>query len=327
MLPIAITNKTMKPTILLIGIVLYSCALFAQDNEKAKVKGGDSVKTEQANTDTIKTWKLSGQGQITFNEVNQSNWQGGGDNTIAGSGYLTLIADYQHKQHVWTNKLDINYGVLHIGRNSNPWQKTNDLASLLSKYSRRIKGDWNAVGMLSYLTTISPGYKYNKDSVTGQYTQGDLLSRFMAPGYVITSIGAEYRPNDKLFVLMAPIAGRFTFLYDDSLAKKGAYGVNPNSHFKAEFGANVKSVLAVNIMKGIDFQEDLTLFSPYNHFGEMYFYSISQLLLKVNDFVAAKVGVILLYDENNSIIRDDGSMGPGLQYKQMLDIGVQYKFL
>jgi hypothetical protein len=316
----------MKILALFVGLLLCCASVSAQDSEKAKVENKDSIKTEQPNKDTIKSWKLSGQAQLTFNQVSQSNWQAGGDNTVASSAYVTFIATYQHKKHLWLNKADLAYGVVHTGIHSNPWQKTNDMAQILSKYSHKLSGDWNAVVMGNYLTSFTPGYKYNKDSVTGVYSQGELLSRFMAPGYVITSLGAEYRPNDKLFVMMAPISGRFTFLYDDSLAKRGAYGVDKNSHFKAEFGASVKSILAMNLTKGIDIQEDLTLFSPYKHFGEMYFNSITQLLFKVNDWVIAKVGMAMLYDENNSIIRDNGSKGPGLQYKESLDIGLQYKF-
>lgn len=316
----------MKTFTLMMCLLLCHAAAFSQDADKAKIPGKDSIKTEQPNKDTIKSWKLSGQGQLTFSQVGQSNWQGGGDNSIATSAYITLIASYQHKLHLWYNKIDMAYGVLHTGIKSNPWQKTNDLGQILSKYSRKLKGDWNAVVLGNYLTSFTPGYKYNKDSVTGQYTQGELLSRFMAPGYVITSMGAEYRPNDKFFVMLAPVSGRFTFLYDDSLSSRGAYGVDKKSHFKAEFGASVKSILTVKLMKGVDLQEDLTLFSPYKEFGEMYFNSITQVLLKANDWVTAKFGLAMLYDENNDILRDNGTRGPGLQYKETIDIGLQYKF-
>ena len=50
---------------------------------------------------------------------------------------------------------------------------------------------------------------------------------FYAPGYVLLSLGFDYKPVDGLSIFVSPITSRWTIVRDDSLSAKGAYGVVP----------------------------------------------------------------------------------------------------
>ena len=37
----------------------------------------------------------------------------------------------------------------------------------------------------------------------------------MSPGYMLMSIGMEYKPNDKFFLMLSPIGGKATFVMNE----------------------------------------------------------------------------------------------------------------
>jgi hypothetical protein len=63
-------------------------------------------------------------------------------------------------------------------------RKTNDKVDLVSKYDRLLKNNLYYSSMVNLKTQMTPGYDYEKDS---------LISNFLAPGYVLTTFGLEYR--------------------------------------------------------------------------------------------------------------------------------------
>ena len=166
----------------------------------------------------------------------------------------------------------------------------------------------------------------------------------MAPGYALAAMGFDYKPNDKLSVFIAPATGKFTFVNDDSLAKKGAFGVqkeirDPNTlvvtqkylTHREEFGAYFKMQYQTKVMENITFQTILELFSNYMHNPQNIDVNWTTLTtFKVNKFISATLATQLIYDDDIIVSRSagdrKGTSGPDIQFKQVLGLGFTYKF-
>jgi hypothetical protein len=88
-------------------------------------------------------------------------------------------------------------------------------------------------------------------------------------------------------------------------------------------------------MENITFQTNLDLFSNYLHNPENIDVNWETLLsMKVNTFISATVSTHLIYDDDIKIAIDDNDNGiitsnethPRLQFKEVLAIGLAYKF-
>jgi hypothetical protein len=260
--------------------------------------------------------------QANFAQVSLTNWQGGGQDAIAGAGFIKAFADYAESKNAWQNKLDIGYGLLRAG-SGGTFQKTDDDLHLLSKFSRELKKPWSAVALADFQTTMTAGYKYKEDSA-GNLLRDEKLSSFMAPGYLITSLGAEYRPSDNFFFMLAPISGKFTFVTDDKLANEGAYGVDTGKNIRAEFGANAKTLLRLTLMENVLFETEAGFFANYKTIDAVDVDWKNALILNANKYINAKVSTHLIYDEDIQIEQENGRTGPAVQFKEVFTIGLQY---
>ena len=168
----------------------------------------------------------------------------------------------------------------------------------------------------------------------------------MAPGYALAAIGFDYKPNDKFSAFIAPVTGKFTFVNDDSLAKVGAFGVQKEIRdannpaiitqnylkFRQELGAYMKVQYQTKVMENITFQTVLELFSNYLNNPENIDVNWTTLTtFKVNKFISATLATQLIYDDDIDVLRNNsesksGTVGPDIQFKQVLGVGFTYKF-
>jgi hypothetical protein len=271
-------------------------------------------------TDTA--WKHEVTFQANFAQVSLSNWQGGGQNAIAGAGFIKAFANYEEGKDRWMNKLDIGYGITRIGKDAT-LQKTDDALQFLSKYSRELKDPWSLVALADFQTTMTKGYKYTPDSA-GNLIRSEKLSGFMSPGYLIASLGAEYSPNENFFFMVAPVSAKFTFVMDDALADEGAYGVDSGKNIRAEFGANAKTLLRLTLMENVLFENEAGFFFNYKTHDAVDVNWKAALIMKANEYLNAKVETHLIYDKDIMIAKTDGTTGPAVQFKEVLTLGLQY---
>ena len=83
-------------------------------------------------SDSVKYWKNSAVGTLTFTQVSLTNWAGGGDNSIALNGYVGLSANYKKKRTTWENGVDLAYGLLKQG--DEQLRKSDDKINFVSKF-------------------------------------------------------------------------------------------------------------------------------------------------------------------------------------------------
>ena len=280
--------------------------------------------------DSMPAWTSSGVTELAFNQVSLTNWQGGGQNTIAASGFLHAFAKYDKGLNQWYNKLEAAFGVVRLGDQSQPFIKSDDGLEISSTYARDLSDSahpiktWSLAFGADFKTTFAPGYKYSHDA-TGKLVQGHLLSKFMSPGYVLVTSGIKYEIPKVLYAIFSPIAGRMTVLTDDSMARVGSYGVPAGHHVRIQAGEAFTFGLKVPIMQNVVFETNLSMFGDYRHVDQQAVDWTASLTCKVNSWLTANVGTHLIYDQDIAVTRNDGSIGPSVQFKEVIAIGLQYK--
>lgn len=288
--------------------------LFAQDNV---VKGlqEDADRQLQEDTTHISGWKQGGMFTLNLAQGSLSNWQGGGDkSSFSAVGFLNLYANLKEGKNEWNNTLDLGYG--YINTTSLGERKSDDRVDLLSKYGYRISNDWYASSLVNFRSQFTPGYAYEKNE-TGTETQV-LTSKFMAPAYILVSIGFDYKPAPYFSVYISPVTERWIIVNDDSLSAAGAYGVVPGEKSRNELGAFVSASFNKDIMTNVTYKSRLDGFSNYKDTpGNIDLFWTNILAMKVNKFLSANVSIDLLYDDN--------AIGR-LQLRQLLGVGFSAKF-
>jgi len=280
--------------------------------------------------DSLHYWKSSGVTELAFNQAALSNWQGGGQNTIAASGFLHAYANYDRGQHQFYNKLEAAFGVVRLGDQNQPFEKSDDGLEISSTYARDLSDSgikskhWSIAIGADFKTTFAPGYKYGTDA-SGKTVQEQLLSRFMSPGYLLVNSGLKFEIPKVLFAIFSPVAGRMTVITNDSMARVGSYGVPAGQHIRIQAGEAFTFGMKVPIMQNVLFETNLSMFGDYRHVEQQAVDWTASLTCKINSLLTANVGTHLIYDQDIAVTRANGTVGPAVQFKEVIAIGVQYK--
>lgn len=295
-------------------LLLYEGTSFGQDKGVVGLTAAD----------TSHYWHHSGITNINFNQVQLSDWQGGGQNTIAGSGFLHMNSTYDNGIHQWYNKLEAAFGMIRLGNAHQPFQKSDDNLCLTSTYARDLTKQWSVALGAEFKTTFAPGYKYGKDA-SGNTVAIQRLSQFMSPGYLQVGAGIKYKYKDIFYAIASPIAGKMTVVTNDSMARVGVYGVPAGQHIRVQAGEAFKLGMKVPIMKNVTFETNLDMFGNYLHVQQQAVDWTVSLTGKINSLLTACVGTELIYDQDIAVTRDNGSVGPSVQFKEVIAVGIQYK--
>lgn len=275
-------------------------------------------------SDTLRGWDLGGTASLNLSQTALANWNAGGQNSIALNGLVSLYANHRTDKSTWENTLDLGYGVLRQGRPA-IWQKTDDKIDLMSKYGRKASGNWYYAGLANFKTQMAPGYNYPNDSV--------IISKFMAPGYLLGALGMEYNRNSKFTAFIAPLTSKTTFVMDPTLSAAGAFGVAPGESVRNEFGGYVRLFYKNDIMENIKLQTKLDLFTNYLDRPQNIDVNWEMLIsMKVNKWITVALSTQVIYDHDIKINVDNNGdgvtdeVGPRTQFKEILAVGLAYTF-
>jgi hypothetical protein len=299
--------------------------------------------TTVAAKSAIRHWSWRGFFQLNFNQIALANWVAGGENSIAGTTLTHYDFNYKNDDSTtrWENSIDLGYGLTRLAESG--VRKNDDRIDLNTKYSKKATGKFNYSAIASFKSQFAPGYKYPNDSV--------VISKFMAPGYIIVSIGIDYRPTEYLSIYLSPATGKGTFVMDPALSDAGAFGVDKaivdedgnklrsGSRFRPEFGASLEARFKKDIMQNVNVQSRLNLFNNYTDKNLANRKNIdlnweTAVNMKVNQYIAASLIIHLIYDDDIDIpvtrtvdgVQVNTTSGPKLQFKQALGVGFSYKF-
>ena len=122
-------------------------------------------------------------------------------------------------------------------------------------------------------------------------------------------------------------------MLDDELSAVGAFGVDANETVRYEFGGLVKLAVDAKLDNNIKYTSSLELFSNYSNNPENIDVNWDNLIaFQINKFLTTSFSFTLIYDDDIKLpidSNDDGETdysAPRTQIKQVLSIGVQYKF-
>jgi hypothetical protein len=268
----------------------------------------------------VKPWQYGGRSAISFSQMSLVNWSAGGDNSYSLAGLVSLYGKYKKGKASWDNSLDLGYGLIKQGEMG--VRKSDDKVDLLSKFGYLAINRWYYSALVNFKTQMDRGYHYDK---TGDRT---LISDLMAPGYLLTSLGMEYKPlKDNFYILISPFTGKSTFVFNDSLSQAGAYGIEPGNSVRQEFGGYAKIAYSKEIWENVNLATKLDLFSNYLNNPQNIDINLETILMmKVNKYLVTTITINMIYDHDIKITDKFGKTGPRTQFKEVLAVGLSYTF-
>ncbi|MCW3071622.1 MAG: hypothetical protein JWO44_1512 [Bacteroidetes bacterium] len=331
--------------LVLFTLVLTAANGFAQtdtiqkkiDSVQVKIDKLEDTKDSLKTADTVRYWKKGGLIGLNFSQSSFTNWAAGGVNSVSLTALTDLFANYKKGKDNWENTLVLAYGLIQSGHAAP--RKNEDKIDLTSTYGRFADKHWSYTAMLNAKTQFDNSYNYPDDST--------VVSHFLAPAYGLFSLGMEYKTTDKSFSFLAsPLTGKFTVVNDQRLADAGAFGVDPaeydtsgvvvkkGSLVRYEFGGFIKIMFKKEIGKNVLLATKVELFSNYLDNPQNIDVNWElQLDMKINRFLVASLSTQMIYDHDipvpvertiNGVIIP--GTGPRLQFKEVLAIGLAYKF-
>jgi hypothetical protein len=295
---------------------------------------------QDADTEEESFWKTGGEFNFTFQQVALSNWAGGGRSSLALGGVMSTYLTYDDTtSRRWENRLEVSYGISKIGDDNDRFIKTKDNLIFTSRYGRKLSSRLYLSGLIDFRSQIAQGFKFVQlnDSVSDAV----LASEFMAPGFLVTSLGLTYSPKKRNLIeedkkaqkqegnyfalTLSPFSGKFTFVLNDDLVASEQYNTEGKS-VKAEAGSSLTVSLRRKIWENVIFNTNLNLFSAFENFQNVDVNLESLLILKVNKYIMSNISLQLIYDDDINVQRDDGTQGPALQMQNAINVGFSYGF-
>jgi len=288
--------------------------------------------------ETPKNWKLSGVMGLNFSQAAFKNWAGGGVNTVALSAYLNAGAYYKKNKITWDNDLALEYGMLY---DKEDFKKNVDKIDITSKFGFQVAPKLSWSTLVNAKSQFANGYDYDTDPYT-------KVSHFGAPAYLLLSTGIDWKPDDHFSLYFSPATGKFTFVeghhflpkYDEEgkllpedelVSWQESYGFDKDKrdkHARGEFGTYLKLQYKRDLCENVNLATKADFFTAYTHdFGNIDVDWEVILSMKVNKFLTATLTTELKYDDDVKFIDDKGeSHGARIQFKELLGIGLMYKF-
>ena len=275
-----------------------------------------------------KPWKIGGNGGLNFSQGYLSYWAEGGESSISGLAVFGLYANYEKGNSKWENTLATKYGLLKSGENE--LRKNEDKFEVSTKFGQKAFNNFYYSMMLSLKSQLAKGYEFPNDSV--------VVSDFLSPGYILSSIGMDFKPTNKLSILMSPLTSKITVMCDTSI-NETKYGLEEGENLKKEMGAFLKTIYKVDITKDIALENELDFFTNYQERPENIDVNWEvKLTMKVNDHINTTINTHLIYDDDINLPIERTRLGENgeletytgntkkIQFKEMLSIGFSYKF-
>ena len=286
--------------------------------------------------DTISYWEKKNIVGFDLSEIAFMNWSAGGNSSISGLLKGNFTRKYAYQNIKWHNELIIRYGV--NKQDGVELRKTDDAFQFNSTFGYRKDtiSNWYHSAKFNFNTQFTNGYNYPNTNLA--------ISKPFAPAYIFLGGGAEYaNKTKKINVYISPLTFKTTLVLDQRLANQGAFGVTKavydidgnliteGEKTRTEMGLLLSGAHKKEAYKNIFLENKLSLYSDYiNKFGNIDVDWQMQLDLVVNEYVKANIGTHIIYDDDikakEEVNGEQVTVGPKIQLKQLLGIGLVYDF-
>lgn len=273
---------------------------------------------------------------LDFSQIAFVNWNAGGNSSVSGLLKGDFTRKYVRGNVIWNNEMMLRYGI--NKQEGRELRKTDDAFSFLSNYGykKHPESNWYYSARFNFNTQFTDGYAYPDTD--------NPVSRLFAPAYIFLGVGSEYNRKDlNMNLYFSPLTVKTTLVLDQRLADLGSFGVtkaiyNEEGNLlkrgrktRTEFGMLFNSYWKKEFYKNMFFEHRLSLYSDYiNNFGNVDVDWQLNVDLVVNQYVKANIGIHMIYDDDikakEEVAGEQVTVGPKLQLKQALGIGVTYSF-
>jgi hypothetical protein len=286
--------------------------------------------------DSTTHWKKLHKFGFDINQISFVNWNAGGNNSISGLLKGEIKRIYEYKNTKWHNEFIFRYGV--NKQDGVELRKTDDAIAFNSTFGfrRDTISNWFYSAKFNFNTQFTDGYQYPNTE--------KAISSFFAPAYIFLGVGTEYiNKEQKLKIYLSPLTQKTTLVLNQTLANEGAFGVTKavydidgnlitkGKKSRNEVGTLITGYHKDEIFRNMYLENRISFYSDYlNNFGNVDLNWQIQLDLVVNKFVKANIGTHFIYDDDikakEEINGEQVTVGPKLQLKQILGIGLTYTF-
>jgi len=308
----------------LCGLQLAAISTFAQGDIDAEAREKAAAASAQRSADSLSGWKTEGIFQLNMTQVSLTNWAAGGFSSVSGIVQFNGTANWKKDRRAWDNTLVLAFGGQ--DQQDGPTVKTDDRIELNSKYGYELNKVWYVAALAQFRTQFTEGFN----------AEGTRISNFLAPGYALAGIGLDYKPNDKLSIYLSPATARLIIVTDESLwggsidPDLRVYGVLNGETTALEAGGYIRFQYQTPLAENITFLTRGDFFSNYlRNPGNIDVTWETMWTFKVNDWFAATLNTLLIYDHDTNLpkVNPEGLpyAGPATQFKQTLGIGLTVK--
>lgn len=292
---------------LLILIITGSVGGFANIAQASSALNLNDNPAQSAPADSVVN-PLNMSGWFTLNGTQASfrNWSQGGVNNIAASSTARFEVEYKQQRHILTSSSNLKYGKARI--EGNEYRKTDDEIRLRNQY-RYLLDDprFSLIAQLNFNTQFDKGFDKNYVNV---------ISKFMAPGYLVETVGFAYNPEPGLQFDMG-ISLKQTIVVDTTLST--VYNLKPGETIMNEGGISLGMKVERDIATNVNLSSQVETFTNYlRPVSSTTIRFTNEIVGKINSYLSANLQLAMVYDDN--ITKE-------LQVKQVISIGFNYRFL
>ncbi|MGB3074778.1 MAG: DUF3078 domain-containing protein, partial [Chitinophagales bacterium] len=186
------------------------------------------------------TWRIGGYGSLQFSQVALSNWAAGGESSISLTAIASGFASYLEGKNYWNSYGLFSYGA-YQGQYDPKIRKNVDVIDIGTRAGHELGHKFYLSGLVNFKSQFANGYNYPDLE--------NVVSKFMAPGYLLVSVGIDWKPVPYFSLYLSPTTGKFIFVNDQLIADAGTYGnigavydssgniITHGETFRGEFGA------------------------------------------------------------------------------------------
>ncbi|WP_338394034.1 DUF3078 domain-containing protein [Fulvitalea axinellae] len=247
-------------------------------------------------------WNSGATAALGVTWVTLNNWQKGGNNTFAIDGNVRSYANRKIGKMYFDNTGELAYGYIKDG---DIFRKYKDLFKVTALQSMPFARDrWAFSSRIYFKSQLQPGYKFSEkketDPDTGEeVTKIDktLLSSFLSPADLEVGIGVSYNVPKKMNLLFSIAKGKMTFVLDDDLSDKGAFGVPKGKHSRGEIGLGFDAqVFKMKPIKNVEYQGNFNFFWAYKKDSKADYNYSSLIRFYFNEHVTLTMDTRIVYD-------------------------------
>lgn len=301
----------------------------------------DTIRVPQEKASTSQD--IEGSIGFTINQLAITHWAAGGESNASGKINANFKYTLKRKKFNYMTTGIFAYGISEYAKGKRI-EKTEDRFELATTISNNNQKYLTFTSITTLKTQFTNGYAYPNDSVP--------ISRFFAPAYLTISMGYTYTINKYLSVFMSPMAGKMTFVMDQELADKGAFGVEAGywniiegdstwvsgKKFFAELGINILVSYSQQFNKNINIFSTLNLYNNYLDANRSNRWNIdidweTGMKFLITKRLSTILNIHIIYDDNIKFAVTEIENGvevtkerPTLQFKESLGITFLFNF-